>query len=103
MIWDKLRKRRLSAIGFALILVAIDIFITGKVIVYDVSSNIGEILPLKTIPFLAVSKPTRQLPEAVVKVFSWPFYMPLLLGGTLIAIDLNEVMKERKTSVIGGW
>lgn len=86
-----LRKRKLSLIGIFLIVMALDFLIADEILFYDVSPLIGEIFP-----FYKIEKPTKTLPTFIVKLYSWPFYVPMLIGGTLVAVDIGKIRKERE-------
>jgi len=96
-ILETLRKRKLSLIGIFLVLLAIDILVSNQFITYDVSPMLGEIFP-----FIKVEKPTKTLPDFIVTLYSWPFYVPLLIGGTLIIVDIGKIRKEREETKVGG-
>lgn len=86
-----LRRRKLSLIGIFLIVMAMDFLMADEILFYDLSPLVGEIFP-----FYKIEQPTKTLPTFVVKLYSWPFYVPMLLGGTLIAVDIGKIRKERK-------
>jgi hypothetical protein len=90
-----LRRRKLSLIGIFLIVMALDFLIDGEILFYDVSPLIGEIFP-----FYKIEQPTKTLPTFIVKLYSWPFYVPMLLGGTLAAVDIGKIRKEREEAKV---
>ena len=93
---ESLGRRKLSVIGIFLVAMSVDVLITNEVVLYDVSAMMGEVFP-----FVKIQQPTKALPSLVVKLYSWPFYMPLLLGGTLIAADIGKIRKEREEVKVG--
>jgi hypothetical protein len=93
---ETLRKRKLSVVGIFLVLLALDILISNQFISYSISPMLGEVFP-----FIKVDKPTKSLPDFVVRLYSWPFYIPLLIGGTLMIVDLGKVRKDREEAKVG--
>jgi len=95
-VMETLRKRKLSLIGIFLVLLAVDVLVSNQFVSYNISPMLGEIFP-----FIKVDKPTKTLPDFVVTLYSWPFYVPLLIGGTLLIVDIEKIRKERAESKIG--
>lgn len=95
-ILETLRRRKLSIIGIFFLVLALDFLISDEIIFYNISPLIGEVFP-----FYKVEQPTKTLPTFIVKLYSWPFYVPILIGGTLIVIDINKIRKERRESKVG--
>jgi len=94
-ILEILKRRKLSLIGIFFIVMALDFLIADEILFYDVSPLVGEIFP-----FYKIEKPTKTLPSFVVKLYSWPFYVPMLIGGTLIATDIGKIRKDRKEAKV---
>ena len=93
---EVLGKRKLSLIGIFLVLLAVDVLVSNQFILYNISPMLGEIFP-----FIKVDKPTKTLPDFIVTLYSWPFYMPLLIGGTLLIVDVEKIRKERAEAKVG--
>jgi hypothetical protein len=91
MIMQKIRERKLSVIGIFFILLALDVLVRNELVIYDTTPQLGDILP-----YVKAPEPTKELPPIVIKLISWPFYVPLLVGGTCIGLDANQVIKYRK-------
>jgi hypothetical protein len=72
-------------------LLALDVLVRNEFVVYDVSPQLGEIFP-----YIKVQQPTKQLPTVVMKMISWPFYVPFLVGGTCIGLDVNQIRKSKQ-------
>jgi hypothetical protein len=87
----KIKKRKFSLVGIFFILLALDVLIRSELIIYDVTPMLGEILPYVKM------QPANELSPVVMKVISWPFYVPLLVGCTFVGLDVNQIMKSRET------
>ena len=83
-----LRERILSIIGILLIAIAADGFLSPEIFVYN-SPIIGGI-------------PTFTSPETVSQTFSiadWTFYVPLLIGCVLVALDVYFYRTKNKVKI----
>lgn len=84
-------KRKFLIVGIFLILLSLDVLMTRNFIIYDMTPRMGEIFPYVVVPPV-----TKNLPDFVITMYSWPFLTPALLGIVFTVIGINQIREERK-------
>jgi len=84
-----LKERILSVIGIFLIAIAVDGILSQQIFVYN-SPLVGGVVPTFTSP---------ETVSQVVSITDWPFYVPLLIGCVLVALDVYYYFTKNKIKI----
>jgi len=89
---ETLKKRKLSLVGFILILISIEGFVHDRTVIVSVPPQLGSIAQIK--PFLKEELATKELPKFLLYLYKWPYLTTAIIGSLMIGFDMRQMKKE---------